>query len=265
MAQLGDPQYTKIFVDKTATHVCTGVEYGLDAVFVFERDITDDSSTKHVSGSLHADVKELAFAVEGNADIDFKDTKNEYLHKTSCGYMGDYIPKTIPTSFKDAVDCLKTIPAEVKDAGQSILTAKIIHIYPLSKLDKGAAVLVRLIDEKTVSSLKQFVESYENLNDDIQSYLDQETVKTTPFLKTEVGKLKEVCQIAKENLMREIRPLLSQVRGGEKETTVLIKILEDYQASKFSPNVLKQYLKLLTVQISCVQLVINYVTEKKSG
>lgn len=266
MDQLGEPYFKDVFKDKMATHVCAGVEYGLDVFFVFEKTVTDSTNAQTLSGNVEAAMERLVIAVKGHAKIDSKDKTDTFLEETSCRYIGDFIPEKIPTSFMDAVHCIQSLPANMKEdkiGKHTIETAKIIHLYPLSKLNKAAAVLVCLIDGKIVLSLSQFIQSYDNLNDDIQHYIDQEIVKTTSFLKAEVGKLQEVCQIANERFMTEIVPIITKVRSGEEKSEELVKILDDYRKSKCSPNVLKQHLELLAVQISCVQLVIDYATKSK--
>ena len=267
MDQLGhmQPEYKSVLEKGMATHVCAGVEYGLDVFFIFERDGTDAKNVQELTGDLNAAVKQLEFAVEGlSADVGYTDTNKKSSEEVNCKYIGDYIPETIPISFKECMLCLQKLPANLKAAGTSLLTAKIIHLYPLSKLDKGKPMFTHSIGAITISRVKEIIQGYENLNDEIESF-DQETVQGTPFLKNELKKIQEMSEIASEIFLSKIKPLLPEIRGGKKEDADLLTIIEKTQESPYSPNTLRQYLKPLTDKVACIKLVTDYVSKSNSG
>ena len=63
--------------DGDMTHLITGVQYGGDAVFIFEREKSDAEDTERLEGSLHALIEKGLFKVQGDASINLKDFSNK--------------------------------------------------------------------------------------------------------------------------------------------------------------------------------------------
>lgn len=57
MEQLGAIQYPQVLDDHHATHVVTGVTYGSDAFFVFDRSISKVEESRDVHGEMEAKMK----------------------------------------------------------------------------------------------------------------------------------------------------------------------------------------------------------------
>ena len=68
MDQLGKTKirHTDIFDKDIATHVVTGVVYGQEAYFVFERQMTESEKADDVNGNMEGVLKVFpSFAIEG--------------------------------------------------------------------------------------------------------------------------------------------------------------------------------------------------------
>jgi hypothetical protein len=249
---LGEPKYLDVFDHVTATHVCTGVQYGVDVFFVFEKSIEDESSKITVGGKLEAAVKSLQISgsIEGEIDADEK----KFRENISCKYIGDYIPDNIPLSYGDAKDLMQDLPTSIRNASP---TAKKIYLYPLAKIRPTTAKLMTTITNSTVSRVTELVQSYYELKKDIKALLDKYEVKTIEFLQEEADRLLKTTRLASDKFMIEIKPELPRVKGGDIDEAIIIDIIGRLQRSSYSPTALRKHFKILKKNFNFVKMMIN--------
>ena len=137
MEQIGSIQYPKVLDNNEATHVVTGITYGTDAFFIFDRSLTESEMTKNISGNMEAVIK--AIPISGSASLDIKFGDKEETDKFECKFYGDLQLPSNPTSFQEAVNVYRELPKLIKgENGDNDKTIpKRIYLHPLSKLDGG--------------------------------------------------------------------------------------------------------------------------------
>ena len=56
--RIGSIQYPKV-LDNNKANVVTGITYGTDASFIFDRSLTESEKTKNISGNMEAVIKAI--------------------------------------------------------------------------------------------------------------------------------------------------------------------------------------------------------------
>jgi hypothetical protein len=110
MAHLGkgNIKHTDVFDKGDATHVVTGIMYGANAFFVFDRTVSESDSNRNVDGELHAMVKKIpCIEIDGNAALKLTEKEKMEANSFSCTFYGDFKPSINPTTFQDAVRLYK--------------------------------------------------------------------------------------------------------------------------------------------------------------
>ena len=148
MEQLGNIEYADVFSKKLATHVVTGVLYGADAFFVFDRKADQGENIRNVHGEVEALVKALPgiSEIKGKADLDMNEENKKKANKLECKFHGDLqLPKN-PTTFEEAFHVYQQLPTLLtgKD-GVPVCIPKKVWLHPLSDLNSDAAKVIHEI------------------------------------------------------------------------------------------------------------------------
>ncbi|KAK9978717.1 hypothetical protein ABG768_020456 [Culter alburnus] len=99
-----------------ATHVVTGIMYGADANFVFDREVSLNEDIKTVKGEVKVVLEKLrgVVSVGANADLNVNRNKESAVKKFTCTFYGDFQLQSNPTSFEDAMKVLADLPKLLK-------------------------------------------------------------------------------------------------------------------------------------------------------
>ena len=239
MNHLDNPTYTQVFDNQDATHVCTGVEYGADAFFVFEKASTNDNTKKKIHGELSAVVKNLSFYLNGQANVNVMDADRYTVDDISCKYIGDTELEKVPTNYEEANTILDTVPEQMK----AVFIPKKVHLYPLSEINNSAAKLVCTISEPLIFKIQCITEEYIDVITDCLSLLGIKIVQEINFLQSEMTRLMSTANLALSMLRKSISKVLPTIRGGGTEESALIEIMEKWHQANFSPAKMKDCLK----------------------
>lgn len=91
-------------VKGSATHMVTGILYGVNAFFVFDSQKVESSSVEEIQGQMEAVIKKIpSFNIEGKVDIKLSDEQQKLAETFSCTFYGDLLLKSNPSSFAEAV------------------------------------------------------------------------------------------------------------------------------------------------------------------
>ena len=104
MNQLGQGkvQHPNVFDDNIATHVVIGVQYGADAVFVFDRQVDSTEKFHDIHGNMKAmisDLPSIDLEVGGSADLDIQKKGKMNTDRIQCKFFGDFILPQNPTTY----------------------------------------------------------------------------------------------------------------------------------------------------------------------
>lgn len=130
----GKIQHHEVFEHGTATHVVTGIQYGAQSFFVFEREKTSssDESGGEISGKLDIQENSMVKKILGNiglgAQVKLSEDERKIINKFSCRFFGDFLPDENPSSFEEAIKLCRTIPQQLGHDGVPIK----VWLYPLT-------------------------------------------------------------------------------------------------------------------------------------
>ena len=152
MEGLGNVQYPRVFDEGIATHVVTGVLYGAEAFFIFDRHVTESENYRDIHGHLKVLIRALpGLNVEGTANVGIKETEREDLKRFECKFYGDFLLKQNPSTFEEAIKVYRELPQLLGSEKNENTVAKKVWLYPLSKIDSKAARIVREISSSLVN------------------------------------------------------------------------------------------------------------------
>ncbi|CAK6984678.1 neoverrucotoxin subunit alpha-like, partial [Scomber scombrus] len=107
----GNVKHQYVFEKGIATHVVTGILYGAQAFFVFDREVSEKENHQDIQGNLKVMIKKLpCFAIEGKGSLKMEDKDKANVEKFSCRFHGDFLLKKPPTSFQDAIQIYQSLP-----------------------------------------------------------------------------------------------------------------------------------------------------------
>ena len=94
--------------DGDMTHVISGIIYGADAYFRFEKVIGESSSKHSISGELKAEVAKLPqCSAGGGGGVEVSGSDKATEDNLTCTFFGDYKIGSPPTTFQGAIKTLK--------------------------------------------------------------------------------------------------------------------------------------------------------------
>ncbi|XP_071539262.1 uncharacterized protein [Panulirus ornatus] len=255
MQQMGEGkiQHPNIFDHGTATHVVSGIEYGGQAFFVFERDHTSSSSDKNIDGSLHLLVKAIpTFSIDGEGKLNLSEDDKKKTESFSCKFYGDFMPRENPSSFRDAVQLYREIPSLIGGSDTNSIPVKVV-MYPLALLDSKASKMVREISANLISNTENIFEDLHEVNVKCNDMSNSQAVKKFGVFQKDISTFKRLIATYKLEFQRRLSTLLPVIRGGGAEESDLAAILRDKESSPYSQQALhlwiqskEKQLKILT-------------------
>ena len=261
MSHLGKFDYPRVFEDDIATHVVTGVQYGADAVFVFDRQVDSTEKFYQVHGKLEAMISVLPsidLQVGGSADLYLQNKGNEGKEKIQCKFYGDFILPKNPTTYQDAVRVYQELPKLLGGAGCPNSVPKKVWLYPLSKLDSRVQRMVRDISSYLIDDLQEVMESLHEQEVRINDLVKSEVCSCFEDIKADLEKLRRFIGAYKVTVMKTLSTLLPKVRGGGEEETKLAELLEMNYKSPFSCEKVSSWVKMREKEVAILTV---YLTE----
>ncbi|XP_029601111.1 verrucotoxin subunit beta-like [Salmo trutta] len=260
MNQLGQEhiKYKEVFSQGIATHVVTGILYGANAFFVFDREVSSDEDRQDVEGNLKVMfniVPGVSFG--GESDLDMKNTSETKTEKFSCGFHGDVILENNPITFEDAMDTYKTLPQKV---GEGVPVQ--VNLLPLKALDPTATQIVCQISGSLVDQWQTALEDLTELEMRCNDVMRSKPVKYFKEIDAKVKTFKKLCST--EHLKTPLAALLPSIRGGEKEERVLSDFLKKQQEFRFNSNILSECMDRIEREINVVDRFLRMITKDYS-
>ena len=238
-------QHPDIFDKGTATHVVTGVMYGAEAFFIFDREVRSNENHRNVQGKMEVLVKALPgiSEIKGSADLAISDRDKQEVEKFQCKFYGDFILKNNPSSFQDAVQVYKELPTYFGKQGECTVPKK-VWLYPLCKLDSRAAQMVREISTNLVKQAQQAIECLVKIETRSRDLTNTEVFECFPIFNEQVLQFSEMVSEHKTDFMKRLSAVLPSIRGGGAKEQELADLLEDrMHKSPFNGSSLELWMK----------------------
>ncbi|XP_062407829.1 uncharacterized protein LOC134099104 [Sardina pilchardus] len=246
----GNIKHQYVFDKGIATHVVTGILYGAQAFFVFDREVSEKENHQDIQGSLKVMIKKIPFcSVEGKGALKIEDKDTTHVEKFSCKFHGDFsLPKN-PVSFQDAVEVYQSLPTLLGTNGENAIPVK-VWLLPLTSLDSSAAKLVREISIRLVQEAQTVLEDFSDLEMRCNDAVTSTTAQQFPEIGKKLKAFKEMCSEFKLEFQRNLAKKLPSIRGGGEEEAELIEILKKIHSSPFNNKCLNEWMDCKEREIS---------------
>uniref|UniRef100_A0A8C1VBD0 SNTX thioredoxin-like domain-containing protein n=1 Tax=Cyprinus carpio TaxID=7962 RepID=A0A8C1VBD0_CYPCA len=230
--------------DDNATHVVTGILYGADACFVFDRQVSSDEDKSAVKGEVKMAVEKLlgVISIDANADLNMNDTEKTAVKNFTCTFYGDFQLPSNPTTFEDAMKVFADLPKLLKD-NQKLAVPLRVWLYPLHKLHSRASKLQRDISMDLMLETESVIESLYTAEMKCSDLLEDSPAVAFVAFHDKILQMKQNCCKYKLRLMKKLCSLLPNIRGDVMKETTLNDLLQEHDASPFNDNDLTEWLK----------------------
>ncbi|XP_030258574.1 uncharacterized protein LOC115572542 [Sparus aurata] len=238
----GNVKHPDVFDKGLATHVVTGVLYGAQAFFVFDREVSEKDRYQDIEGNLKVMIKKIpCLAIEGEGSLKMEDKDREKVEKFSCRFFGDFSLQKMPTSFQDAIQVYQCLPTLLGANGENAVPMK-VWLLPLICLDSSAAKLVHQISETLVNKSQSVLKDFSELEMRCNDALKTTTAQQFPQIGTKIKTFKEMCSEFKLEFQQTLAKKLPSIRGGGEEEAVLAEILKKRHSSPFNSKDLNKWM-----------------------
>ncbi|CAM5113703.1 unnamed protein product [Natator depressus] len=262
MSHLGTENisYPAVFDQGMATHVVTAVQFGAQAFFVFDREVSSSESVQEIEGSMKLMVEKIpTFSGGGEVSAEKKNEEVEKAENFSCKFYGDFALENNPVTYQDAMEVYSTLPKRLGVAGENAVPVR-VWLYPLSKLDSRATQLVGEISSvlvyDTQSALEHLTECDVRCNDMVKD----RTATIFPEIQRKIQQFRDLCKQHRQTFQKELARTLPIIRGGEAEEVALVEILTNKEQSPFGTQRLNEFLDKKQEEMDFVN---SYLAELK--
>ena len=250
MDHLADENLTyanKIDSDR-ATHFVTGIVYGADGYFVFNRELSQGEAKTEVEGEIKALLNKIpSIDVSAKAKLQLEDDDKKTAESLKCTFYGDFNLKENPSTFDKALELYRKLPILLGDKGENAV-AKIVYLYPLGLLHSKLNVTVReisnnLIDD-CVSLLNDLHELKVRAND-----LSSDDNSIARLHKHHLKKFVDCITKFESNAKQKMMTLLPEIRSGDTKEVELVDFLQEINMSSFNKQKLEGWIESKEKQI----------------
>ncbi|XP_030266652.1 uncharacterized protein LOC115577936 [Sparus aurata] len=259
----GNVKHPYVFDKGLATHVVTGVLYGAQAFFVFDREVSEKEDHQDIEGNLKVMIKKIPrLAIEGEGSLKMEDKDREKVEKFSCRFFGDFSLQKTLTSFQDAIQVYQSLSTLLGANGENAVPMK-VWMLPLTCLDSSAAKLVRQISLTLVKKSQSVLEYFSELEMRCNDALKTTTVQQFPQIGTKIKTFKEMCSEFKLEFQQSLAKKLPSIRGGGEEEAVLAEILKKIHSSPFNSKDLNKWMDCKEREIHTLKSFTNMMKNTK--
>ncbi|XP_054483276.1 uncharacterized protein LOC129116385 [Anoplopoma fimbria] len=259
----GNVKHPYVFDKGLATHVVTGILYGAQAFFVFDREVSGTENHQDIQGNLKVMIRKIpGVVIEGEGSLKMEDKDRENVEKFYCKFHGDFSLEKNPVSFQDAVEVYQSLPRLLGTNGENAVPMK-VWLLPLTSLDSSAAKLVRQISIRLVQESQSVLEDFSELEMKCNDALRTSTVQQFPQIGKKIKTFKEMCSEFRLELQRTLAKKLPSIRGGGEEEAVLAEILKKIYSSPFSSKNLNEWMDCKEREVDTLKSFTNMMTNTK--
>ncbi|XP_039769921.1 stonustoxin subunit alpha-like [Ornithorhynchus anatinus] len=243
--------YPEVFEQGTATHVVTGILFGAQAFFVFDREFSSSENEQDIQGSLSISIRKIPMvSIEGEGTLQMKDEEKKKVEKFNCTFYGDFALEKNPITYTEAVKVYSSLPRLLGANGEKAVPLR-VWLYPLAKLDSKAARLVREISSMLVSDAQAVLEGLTDCFIRCNDMLATKAAKF-PAVGEKIKRFRELCQKFKHRFQKDLSVTLPKIRGGGAGEEILANVLTARGDSPFNQTSLNQFLDRSEAEINFI-------------
>ncbi|XP_035986121.1 stonustoxin subunit alpha-like [Fundulus heteroclitus] len=226
----------------SATHVVTGILYGVNTFFVFDSEKLDSNSVQNIEGSMQAVIKKIPdLAVEGQAELKLSKEEKDVASKYTCKFYGDFILDKNPVTLEDAVNTYTKLPGLLGENGENSVPLN-VWLTPLKDLDPSAAELKEQISFGLLRKIRIYLESIREIEMRCNEAQQEKEVMSFPQIHEKFILFENLCKDYIEMLRQTMREKIPLIREGKEDETSLEKFIDQQENSLFSPKSLDNWL-----------------------
>ncbi|XP_039508508.1 uncharacterized protein LOC120463448 isoform X2 [Pimephales promelas] len=227
----------------TATHVVTGVLYGANAYFIFDRKVSIDEDMTTVNGELKVAIEKLkGLSVSGKVGVKMNENQKNEVKNFTCTFYGDFQLPSNPTSFEDAWNVFADLPKLLK-GNQELAVPLKVWLYPLDKLHSRASNIHKDINMNLITQIESVIESLNTTEMKCSDLMEDSPAQTFAAFHDQIQQMKNNCYTYKLRLTKTLGSLLPNIRGDVMKETALNDLLQDHDKSPFRESNLAEWLK----------------------
>ncbi|XP_056453803.1 uncharacterized protein LOC130388360 [Gadus chalcogrammus] len=253
----GNVKHPDVFESGQATHVVTGILYGAQAFFVFDREVSEKEDREDIEGNLKVLIKKIpTLKIGGQGSLNMADKDIANIDKLTCNFHGDFNLEIHPASFHEAIEVYQSLSKLMGTNGANAVPQK-VWLMPLKTLDSAAAELVRPISDRFIKEAQNVLEYLSELERRCNDAGRCTTTKQFPQINKKLKDFKELVSQYKlefQNIMARNLPL---IRGGGEEEGVLAEILKKVHSSPFKSGELNQWMDYKETDIKIISSLID--------
>ncbi|XP_059915986.1 uncharacterized protein LOC132463692 [Gadus macrocephalus] len=253
----GNVKHPYVFQSGQATHVVTGILYGAQAFFVFDRELSQKEDRQDIEGNLKVLIQKIPkLKIDGKGSLNMAGKDKVNVDKFNCKFYGDFNLKEPPVSFQDAIEVYQSLPKLLGTNEGNAVPLK-VWLMPLKALHSAAAQLVRQISDKLVRDAQNVLEDLNDLERRCKDVESCTTTKQFPQISKKVKAFKELIfrhKVQFQNIMARKLPL---IRGGGEEESVLAEILKKIHSSPFKSGELNEWMDCKEKEIKIISSLID--------
>lgn len=258
----GNVKHPYVFESGQATHVVTGILYGAQAFFVFDREVSAKEDRQTIEGNLKVLIKKIpSLKIEGQGSLQMGDTDVVSVDTFSCKFHGDFNLEKHPVTFQEAIEVYQSLPKLLGANGENVVPQK-VWLLPLNSLDSSAARLVRQISDRLIRDAQNVLEDLSELQRRCNDVEKCTTCQQFPQINKKVKAFKELVSQYKLGFQETMAMKLPSIRGGGEEEGVFAKILKKVHSSPFNSNDLHEWMDCKEAEIKIISSLIDKMPNK---
>ncbi|CAF1356296.1 unnamed protein product [Adineta steineri] len=247
-----------------ATHVVTGVVYGAEAFFVFDRTISDSESKKTVSGSLKDIFDKPIFKIEGKLQLNLTRQEKNFVDKLHCKFYGDFRLNQNPNNFEEAVKIYRQLPSLLGVNNENTIPKK-VWLYPLHLLSNNVTRIVREISSNLVHYSISTIESLRSLEVRALDLSKISIFTSLNHMKKQLLDFTAQLSEMQRDLKEKLALYLPKLRGNTGiEESVLLNLFKQVDSSPFHKRTLESWLEEKEKEIALMTTWIENLVKDRS-
>ncbi|VDI74340.1 Hypothetical predicted protein, partial [Mytilus galloprovincialis] len=215
-----------------ATHVVTGILYGIDAIFMFDRNTTDNEDKLQIQNKLEAMIK---FLPKASVTLNTDEHKNKLLDNVKCTYHGDITLDSEPSSFEEAIKVYKSLPSKLGPKAEKCVPMS-IWLYPLNKLASKKVTLNEPLHVILINQIQDKLEKIQVLKMKCNDLTARPTCLYDETYRQKVDEMQKTVEQSEQKLKSKLSSEVTAAKSINLVQGNIRNILDEYEKSPKSPE-----------------------------
>ena len=260
--QLKKEVHRDISEEVTATHFVSGIEYGTQAVFVFDRDVAEKERNIDVENDLKFTIDSLPRVAADGRNSACPDEKDvEELKTIKCTLYENHTIASFksPMSYQDAVMAYSAL--ETNENPQIGEVPKKVWLHPLSSLDPTIERPMKAISSQVTEGLQDIIASFDDFQTRLSDLLENNVCSIFSRLKRHISRCGKAVSEYKGNLLKTLSSLLPVVRSGNEAEKMLTDVLDKVAVSPFHQTCLSSWISGREKEVKLLSTYLEYLKD----